>query len=116
MFGGPAFGGACAVVVGPDDLVLEAGASEDLVEQHFAVVDFAWVDMEEEGAGGGEDAVGFLESGADKAEEIVEGVGVAGEGVGGDFCAVACSSEAGAVACLVADGLEAGGGFAGVRY
>ena len=66
MLGGPLFGGACAIVVGPDDLVLEAGSSgtavegEDLVKHDLAVVDLAGVDVEEEGAGGGEDAVGLL--------------------------------------------------------
>ena len=78
MLGGPAFGGARAVVVGPDDFVLEACAAEDLVEQDLAVVDFAGVEVEEERAGGGEDAVGFDEARAEEGEVVVEGVGVAG--------------------------------------
>ncbi len=51
VLGGPAFGGARAVVVGPDDLVLEAGAScpviqgEDLVEHDLAVMNLARVYM-----------------------------------------------------------------------
>ena len=52
--------GLAAVVVGPDDLVDKGGAAEDAVEQDFDVVDFAVVDVEEEGAVGGEDAVGFF--------------------------------------------------------
>ena len=72
MFGGPSFGGARAVVVGPDDLVLKTVASEDLVEHDLAVVDLAVVDVEEERAGGGEDAVRLDHAGAEKAEEVVE--------------------------------------------
>ena len=41
---------ARAVVVGPDDLVQEALAAEDLVEQHLAVVHLAVVDVEVERA------------------------------------------------------------------
>ena len=54
VLGGPAFGGARAVVVRPDDFVLEAGATrsavgrEDFIEQDLAVMDFARVDVEEE--------------------------------------------------------------------
>ena len=118
VLGGPALGGARTVVVRPDDFVLETGAAggrgrgEDFVEQHLAVVDFARVDVEEERAGGGEDAVGFGEAGAEEAEVVVEGVGVAG-GVGGALGAIAVAAEAGAVAGVVADGLEAGAGLGG---
>ena len=116
MLGGPAFGGARAVVVGPDDFVLEAGAAEDFVEHDLAVVDFAGVDVEEERAGGGEDAVGFDEAGAEEAEVVVEGVGVVGA-AGLRLGAVAVAAEAGAVAGIVADGLHAGAllGGAGVE-
>ena len=43
---------ARAVVVGPDDLVQEALAAEDPVEQELAVVSLAVVDVEVEGAVG----------------------------------------------------------------
>ena len=119
VLGGPAFGGAGAVVVGPDDLVLEPVAAEDLVEQDFAVVDFAVVDVEEEGAGGCEDAVGFDEAGAEKAEEVVEAIAVTFASVllSEDFGAVATATESYAVACVVADGLDllAALAFAGVE-
>ena len=99
VLGGPLFGGTRAVVVGPDDLVLEGVAAEDLVEKDFAVVDFAIVDMEEERAGGGEDAMGLGEAGAEESEEVVELIAVAGVGVDGeDFGAVATATEADAVA------------------
>ena len=104
VLGGPAAFCARAVVVGPDDLVLEAGAAEDFVEQDLAVVDFAGVDVKEEAAGGGEDAVGFSQAGAQEAEIVSEAVGVACgcgcEAVG----AVALAAEADAVAGGVADG------------
>src|ERR1043165_982275 len=44
----PALLRARAVVVGPDDLVHERRATEDLVEEHLAVVHLAVVDVEEE--------------------------------------------------------------------
>ncbi len=101
MFGGPAFGGAGSVVVGPDDLVLEADATEDIVEHDFTVVDFAVVDVEEKRAGGGEDAMGFDHAWAEEAEKVVEGVSVAGcGGVVDDVGAIASAAEAGAVAGL----------------
>jgi len=108
VFGGPAFGGAGSVVVGPDDFVLEAVASEDFVEHDFAVVDFAVVDVEEERAGGGEDAVRFDHARAKEAEEIFEGVSIARRGrmVGDDVGAVSSAAETDAVARLVADGLD----------
>jgi hypothetical protein len=115
MLGRPAFGGAGTVVVGPDDLVLEAGTTggcrrgEELVEQDLDVVDLARVDVDEERAGGGQDADGFGEAGAQEAEVVVEGVGVGGGGGWGEhFGAVAVAAEADAVAFGVADGLEAG--------
>ncbi len=113
VLGGPAGGGAGAVVVGPDDLVLEAGSGEDLVEQDLAVVDLAGVDVEEEAAGGGEQAVGLEEAGAEEAEVVGEEVGVAVGGGGSDgLGAVAMAAEAGAIAGGVADGLDAGAGLA----
>ena len=67
---------------------------------NFAVVDLAVVDVEEERAGGGEDAVSFDHAGAEEAEEVVEGVAVAGGAgvLGDDFGAVAAAAEAYAVA------------------
>jgi acyl dehydratase len=112
VLGGPAFSAACAVVICPDDLVLEAGSpraavqGEDFVEHDLAVVDLAGVDMEEERASRRQDTVGFGEARSKEAEEVVKGVGVAG--CGGEFLgAVALPSEAGAVASGVADGLDA---------
>jgi len=111
VLGGPALGGAGAVVVGPDDLVLEAGAGEDFVKQDLAVVNLARVYMEEEGTRGSEDAVGFFEAWAEEGEVVVEGVGVGGVWGKGFFSAVAVSAEAGAVAGVVADGFEVGTGL-----
>jgi hypothetical protein len=72
----------------------------------FAVVDFAVVDVEEEGAGGGEDAVSFNHSGAQETDEVVELVGVAGGLSGEDLGAVAFAAESGAIAGVVADGFH----------
>ena len=119
VLGGPAFGGSCAVVVGPDDLVLEAVATKDLVEHDLAVVDFAVVDVEEEGAGGREDSVRFDQARAQEAEEVVEAVAVACASalLLQHFGAVAPAAEADAVACFVANGLHLGAAlaFAGVE-
>ena len=113
VLGGPAFGAARAVVVGPDDFVLEAGAGEDFVEEDFAVVDFARIYMQKEGTRGSQDAVGFFEAWAKEADVVVEGVEIVG--CGGLVVeldgAVAAATEAGTVAGVVADGFEAGSGL-----
>ena len=113
VLGGPFLAGAGAVVVGPDDLVLEAGSAgaavegEDLVEQDLAVVDFARIDVKEEGAVWGEDAVGLFEARLEESEEVVEGIGIAGERVCGDLGTVALAGESGAVAGFIPDSLQA---------
>ncbi len=95
MLGGPAVAGLAAVVVGPDDLVAEVVAAEDFVEQDLGVVRLAGVEMEEERAGGGEEAVSFEEARAEEGEVVVEGVGVVGRGVLGDFVAGVAEAVAG---------------------
>lgn len=105
VLGGPAFGGAGAVVVGPDDFVLKACAAENNVDHNLAIVDFAGVDMEEERAGWGEDAMGFDDARLEEADVVVEGVGV-GDGGGKGFCAVTVAAESGAVSGDVADGFH----------
>ena len=59
MFGRPAVLGPPAVVIRPDDLVQEAVATEDGVQQHLAVVHFAIVDVEVQAAVRFQDAVRF---------------------------------------------------------
>ncbi len=117
VLGGPAFGGARAVVVGPDDLILEAGAagasveSEDLVKHDLAVVNLSRVDVKKEGTSGSEYAMSFDHSWAEEADVVVKAVGVEGRGVEFGvqaFGAVAVSAEASAVAVGVADGADAG--------
>ena len=76
MLGGPAVLRPPAVVVGPDDLVEKALASEDLVEKDLAVVRLAVIDMEVEGPVRGEESVGFLQSRNDEPHVIVEDVAV----------------------------------------
>ncbi len=50
MFGRPAVFRAAAVVVRPDDLVKEALAPEDGIQQNLAVMHFAVVDVEVQAA------------------------------------------------------------------
>ena len=82
-------------------------------------MDLAVVDVEEERAGRGEDAVSFDHAGAEEAEEVLEPVAVAGAPslVGEDLGAVALAAEADAVAGCVTDGLHLGAAlaFAGVE-
>ena len=114
VLGGPAPGGTGAVVVGPDDLVLEAVAAiggcggEELVEENFDVVHFARVYMQKERTRGIQDAMGFGEPRAEEAEVVGESVGVVVGGGVEFFGAVAMATEAGAVAGVVTDGAEAG--------
>ncbi len=107
VFSGPSSAGACAVVVGPDDLILERGAAEDGVEHDLDVVDFAGVDVDEEAAGGTEEAMGFGEAGAKEFKVVGKGVVVAGVWVEGGLDAVAAAPEAGAAGGVVADGAHA---------
>ena len=51
---------------------------KDLVQHDFAVVNLARVDVQEEGTGGGEDAVGLDHARAKEADVVVEDVGVDG--------------------------------------
>ena len=77
VLGRPAAPRAPAVVVGPDDLVQEAAAAEDLVEQQLAVVRLAVVDVEVERALLAEQAVGVLQPRGEEREVVVEAVAVA---------------------------------------
>jgi hypothetical protein len=72
----PALLGARPVVVRPDDLVHEARAAEDLIQHHLAVVNLARVDMEEQAAGRLQHATRLDQPRPQKAEEVVEAVGV----------------------------------------
>ena len=99
VLGGPAIARLAAIVVGPDDLIAEAGAAEYLVEQNFGVVGFAWVEMQEERAGGFEQPMGFNESRTEEGEVVVEVVGVGGRGQRLDLItstaeAIACAANA----------------------
>ena len=101
MLGGPAPLGPRAVIVGPDDLVYEALAPEDFVQQHLAVMRFAVVDMEEEGARGCEQPVRLPEPGLDEGHVVVERI-VPGGGAEADR-PVALALEARPVALVVLD-------------
>ena len=50
VLGRPAVFGPAAVIVGPDDLVQEALAPEDGIQQDLAVMHFAVVDVEVQAA------------------------------------------------------------------
>ena len=85
-----------AVVVGPHELVQEALAAEDLVEQQLHVVRLALVEVQVERALGVEQAVDLAQARLEEAEVVVEAVAVgrALEQLG----AVAAAAEPGAVA------------------
>jgi hypothetical protein len=74
---GPSPRGPRAVVIRPHHLVEEARAPEDLVEQHLAVMRLPRIDVEVQGALGGEDSSGLLEARTKPADVVVEAVVVA---------------------------------------
>ena len=76
VLGRPAALGARAVVVGPDDLVQEALAAEDLVEEHLAVVRLARVDVDVQRPVLREHPPRLAQPRLEKAEVVVEAVGV----------------------------------------
>ena len=91
---------ARAVVVRPDDLVLEALAAEDLVEQHLHVVHLAVVEVHEQAALRRQQPLRFAQARLEEAEVVVERVGVAARGE--PLGAIALALESGAVAVGIA--------------
>ena len=115
MLGRPAVFGPSAVIVCPDDLVQEALPPEDGIQQDFAVMHFAVVDMEIQAAGGFEQAVSLSEARFEEGQVIVIDIGVA---FGTDLDGfIAPPAEAGTVTVGVAFGADLGArlGFAGVE-
>src|SRR5262249_21300413 len=97
---------ARAVVVSPDDLVEERGATEDLVEEHLAVVHLAIVDVEVEASRRRENTVRFAQPGLEEREIVVEAVSE--PFVGREpLRPIATPCEAVGVAARIAHGLEA---------
>ena len=95
---------ARAVVVGPDDLVQEAVAAEDLVEQHLAVVRLARVEVHVERAVLPQQPPRLAQPRLEEAEVVVVAVVV---GRCADDCrAVAAPAEARAVAVGIGAGRE----------
>ena len=78
VLGRPAGARLGAVVVGPDDLVEEALAAEELVEQQLAVVRLAVVDVEVQRAVGREQAADLAQARLEEREVVVERVAVGG--------------------------------------
>jgi hypothetical protein len=78
VFGRPAAAGAGAVVVGPDDLVEEALAAEELVEEELHVVRLPIVDVKVERPALREHPSHFTEPRLEKAQVVVELVAVRG--------------------------------------
>ena len=124
MLGGPALGGARAVVVGPDDLVLKAGATrtavqrKDLIEHHLGVVHLARVDVQKERTGGRENAVRLHHARAQEADVVVKAVAVGRVAACGLLRAVALAAKSCSIARRIADGLHPGAllGGAGVEW
>src|SRR5436190_19799472 len=70
----PAPASSRAVVVCPDDLVQEAIAAEDLVEQHLAVVGLAEIEVEVERSAVGEQPVRLTQARLEERDVVVEAV------------------------------------------
>jgi len=66
-----------SVVIGPDQLVEETGAAEDLVQQQLAVVRLAVVDVEVEGPLRSEQAVSMTQAGLEERQIVIEAVLIA---------------------------------------
>ncbi len=96
MLGRPAPSRARAVVVGPDDLVQKAVATEELVEQQPAVVGLAVVDVEVQRARAREQPAGFVQAWGEKREVVVERVAIGG--LRQQACLVATALKPGAIA------------------
>ena len=101
---GPAALRLGAVVVGPDDLVQEALAAEELVEQKLRVVRLAIVEVEVERAARGEQSAQLPNPGLEEAQIVLERVRV--RGLAEEPAGVAAPLEADAVAGLVGNDLE----------
>ena len=99
VLGRPAGARLGAVVVGPDELVEEARAAEQLVQQQLAVVRLAVVDVEVQRPVRREQAADLAQARLEEAEVVVERVAVGG--LGEQARGVAAAGEAGAVAGAV---------------
>ena len=104
VLGRPAVARLAAVVVGPDQLVEEAVAAEQLVQQQLAVVRLAVVDVEVQRPLGGEQAADLAQARLEEGEVVVERVAVGG--LLQEPGRVAAAAEAGAVAGGVGRGGE----------
>ncbi len=109
MLGRPAALRAGPVVVGPDDLVLEAVASEDRVQGHLGVVDLAAVQVHEEAAGGLEHPPGLLQARDQEAQVVLEAILVGAPTQHGG--PVSPALEADPVAIRILLGAQAGSGL-----
>ena len=67
---------ARAVIVRPDDLVEEAFAPEDLIQQHLAVMHLAVINVKVQAAIGGQNAFGFDQARLEECQEIVKDIAV----------------------------------------
>ena len=109
MLCGPAFGGFCAVIVGPDQLVHKTVAPKNHVAHDLGVVNLTPVQVQVEGAVLGEQTVGLPNARLQKRPVVLERIMVACEGLQG--ACVAFALEPGAVTPGTA--LLRGGGFEG---
>jgi hypothetical protein len=115
VLGRPAPSRARAVVVGPDELVQKAVATEKLVEQQPAVVGLAVVDVEVQRARAREQPAGFGQAGCEKREIVLERVAI--RGLVQQARLVATALKPGAIAVGVGVGVQrlAGLDVAGVE-
>lgn len=115
VLGRPLAFSAGAIIVGPDDLVEEGRAPEDLVEQHLAVMHLAVIYVEIQAAVRLEHPVGFVQARREEGQKIVKDVSVALAADLDRLVALALKSHPVAgLAALSAD-LGPGLGFAGIE-
>ena len=106
VLGGPLRFCARAIIVGPDDLIKEALPSEDLIEQHLAVMHFAVIDVKVQAAVGLEQAISLAQARFDKGNKVIENVAV---GLRTHLhCCIAVAGKAGTVAVLGTFGAQLG--------
>ena len=104
VFGRPFSSRSRPVIVGPDQLVQETLAPEDLVHQHLAVVDLAVVQVQVEGPVRPEYPVAFAQAWLKKTQIVVEMVRK--RRFAESYCPISVALVAQAIAIIVADSLQ----------
>ena len=98
----PTLCGPRAVVIGPDNLILKAFPSKNLVKHHLAIVNFTAIYVEEQATGGSQNPPSLLHSGTQKSEEVLKLVVVRSALIlRQPLSPVASSAETRAISCSI---------------